>query len=517
MTISIRNVSRTALIGFAFSQVLTAAFAQQPPPRPQLPGGLSPGNLQNTIDNSMNQMLRQQRGDIWDFRQGGTTPLIEGFVIWEDSNGYAPRPDGYWETEEGRRQAREYDRIDREEHDRRRTPREATDLQGGSRPADPLRPNNLPPRPPGGAGTPGGQSNLVSGGGRPALPPINLPRVIRRDRTASVVSTNGFRSVLFTPIYQNSTVYQTATFYPSSAGASGFDAVPWISRWGNGVSSAGTSLSSLGGEGSRNIDYRTNTGIFQQVTLLRNQGRFNDAQALLDRTAPGQFGGTFGATENTAFYMGLIQAFIGGDTQRLTVIYNSDAVLQALGGYTGLSSTELRQRLADLNGGDLFRGAADLNRDAFIRTTAGDLIGVGGMGLIRGQLIWTTTADLDLHMYIPGGSPTQGGTGHVYYGTRTVTFNGGGGLAQLDRDNLGGVIDAAPNRRVENIVVTGATIPPGGYSFFVYNFNSNGNLTTNYTLTLTGNGGATTRTVTGTLTNNQQSPTTVVTSPGGKF
>jgi hypothetical protein len=470
----------------------TVVQAQQTPPRPPVPMG---GDFQAEINRAMQDMLRQHRSadGYWD---RGFGEMIDGMVIWEDD---------YMGGGAGARS------------------READEFHTRPDGTVELRPRQVPPtqppgpRPPGGGGATGG-SNLVSGaGGRPALPPINLPRVIRRDRTASVVSTNGFRSVLFTPIYQNSTVYQTATFYPSSAGASGFDAVPWISRWGNGVSSAGTSLSSLGGEGSRNIDYRTNTGIFQQVTLLRNQGRFNDAQALLDRTAPGQFGGTFGATENTAFYMGLIQAFIGGDTQRLTVIYNSDAVLQALGGYTGLSSTELRQRLADLNGGDLFRGAADLNRDAFIRTTAGDLIGVGGMGLIRGQLIWTTTADLDLHMYIPGGSPTQGGTGHVYYGTRTVTFNGGGGLAQLDRDNLGGVIDAAPNRRVENIVVTGATIPPGGYSFFVYNFNSNGNLTTNYTLTLTGNGGATTQTVTGTLTNNQQSPTTVVTSPGGKF
>lgn len=468
------------------------ASAQIAPPRPPVPMS---GDFNANINRAMQDMLRQHQSPdgYWD---RGFGDMIEGIVIWE-SEGIGESPQ-------------------RDEAQEIRTRPDGTIELGGPRRTPPAQQqgqvNRQRPGGGGGGGAGGGQSNLVSGGGGGGGTPfvIRLPRLQLRDSSASAMSTNGFTSVSFLPIYQNSTVYQTATFGPSSAGLSGYDAVPWISRWGNGVSSAGSGVSSLGGAGQQLLDYRTNTGIFQQVTWLRTQGRLQEAQDLLDRTAPAQFGGTIGAAQNTAFYMGLIQSFIGGDTARLEAIYNSEAALQAIGGATGLSPDAVRAQLAYLNGLDLYRGA-------FIRTAAGDLIGVGGMGLIRGQLIWTNNADLDLHMYVPGGSPSAGGAGHVYYANRTVTFNSGGATAQLDRDNLGGTIDAAPNRRVENIVVTGNAIPPGSYSFFVFNFSANGNVTTNYTLTLTGDGGRTVQTVSGALTNRQQSATTPVTSPGGRF
>lgn len=129
---------------------------------------------------------------------------------------------------------------------------------------------------------------------------------------------------------------------------------------------------------------------------------------------------------------------------------------------------------------------------------------VGGSGTIHGQLTWTTTADLDFHMTAPGG-------GHVAYYNLTVNL-GSGSVARLDHDNLGGVIDVAPNLRVENIYVSG-TPPVGNYQFYVnsYSVNNNGNPTT-ATVNLTGDGGVTGRTYTSTLGNSQRnSPTYTVT------
>jgi hypothetical protein len=52
-----------------------------------------------------------------------------------------------------------------------------------------------------------------------------------------------------------------------------------------------------------------------------------------------------------------------------------------------------------------------------------------------------------------------------------VTFNNGKATAMLDHDNLGGTIDVPPDKRVENIAVTG-TPSNGNYSFFVNSFNA---------------------------------------------
>lgn len=128
---------------------------------------------------------------------------------------------------------------------------------------------------------------------------------------------------------------------------------------------------------------------------------------------------------------------------------------------------------------------------------------VGGTGTIHGQLTWTTTADLDFHMIAPGG-------GHVAYYNLTVNLPGGS-VARLDHDNLGGVIDVAPNLRVENIYVSG-TPPVGNYQFYVHSYSgNNGGQPTTGTVTLTGDGGVTGRTYTTTLSNRQVSPTYTVT------
>ena len=91
-------------------------------------------------------------------------------------------------------------------------------------------------------------------------------------------------------------------------------------------------------------------------------------------------------------------------------------------------------------------------------------IDVGGNGVIRGQLIWETFADLDLHLILPDGQ-------EVYYANRTVSYNGGRATAMLDHDNLGGTIDMPPMRRVENIAITG-TPSNGPYRFFVDSFST---------------------------------------------
>lgn len=121
---------------------------------------------------------------------------------------------------------------------------------------------------------------------------------------------------------------------------------------------------------------------------------------------------------------------------------------------------------------------------------------IGGSGIVRGQLTWTTTADLDFHLTVPGG-------GHVAYYNLSVNLPGGA-VARLDHDNLGGSIDVQPNLRVENIAVTG-TPAVGAYAFYVHRYSGP---TSEATVRLTGDGGVTSRTYTPTVSGN--SPTYTV-------
>lgn len=154
-------------------------------------------------------------------------------------------------------------------------------------------------------------------------------------------------------------------------------------------------------------------------------------------------------------------------------------------------------------------GSGDLYRPILVipetpRIVVGPFEQVGGSGIVRGQLTWTTTADLDFHLTVPGG-------GHVAYYNTTVTFNGGAATARLDHDNLGGTIDVQPNLRVENIAVTG-TPAVGNYAFYVHNYSAHGSGPTTATVRLTGDGGTTSRTYTPTLqTTGSVSPTYTVT------
>ncbi len=133
----------------------------------------------------------------------------------------------------------------------------------------------------------------------------------------------------------------------------------------------------------------------------------------------------------------------------------------------------------------------------------GGFIPVGGDGIIRGQLIWTSTADLDLHLILPNNQ-------EVFFANPTVTFNRGQATAALDHDNLGGTIDQPPATRVENIAING-TLSAGTYTFFGHSFfTPNG--TDSFTLIVSGPGR--TQTITGTLTNGQNSQTLTVQIPG---
>ena len=137
--------------------------------------------------------------------------------------------------------------------------------------------------------------------------------------------------------------------------------------------------------------------------------------------------------------------------------------------------------------------------------STGDFLDVGSTGLVRGQLVWNTSADLDLHLILPDHQ-------EVFYANPSVTFNNGRATAVLDHDNQGETIDVPPTSRVENIAVNG--IPSSGtYTFFVNSFNASPAGSDAFTLTVSGGGH--TFQETGTLTNRQNStPLTVVVPPG---
>jgi hypothetical protein len=126
----------------------------------------------------------------------------------------------------------------------------------------------------------------------------------------------------------------------------------------------------------------------------------------------------------------------------------------------------------------------------------------GPTGVIRAQLVWNTSADLDLFLTLPNGQV-------VSFSNVSVTFNNGRAIAALDRDNLGHTINFQPNIRVENIVVNG--IPLSGlYSFIVNNFNTN-NGSDAFTLRVFYNGH--TQVFNGNLAGGQNSPPVIVQVP----
>ena len=142
---------------------------------------------------------------------------------------------------------------------------------------------------------------------------------------------------------------------------------------------------------------------------------------------------------------------------------------------------------------------------AQIRTqNGGGFLPVGSTGIIRAQLIWNTTADLDLYLTLPNGQV-------VSFGNVSVTFNNGRAIAKLDHDNFGNTIDVPPNTRVENIVVNGIPLR-GLYSFLVNNFNTP-NGTDPFTLRVFYNGHL--QLINGSLAGGQNSATVTVKVPHG--
>jgi hypothetical protein len=154
---------------------------------------------------------------------------------------------------------------------------------------------------------------------------------------------------------------------------------------------------------------------------------------------------------------------------------------------------------------DMLSSLSDMSQTLNNPSTA-----IGGLGLVQGQLAWQTNADFDLHLILPNNA------GEVFFGRTSITFNNGGATATLDRDNLGQTINVPPNTRLENIGVAGSNIPAGTYTFFPVSF-SDPNGSSAYTLTATGNRGASTVTQSGTLTSGARGPDLPVQSPGGRF
>jgi hypothetical protein len=137
----------------------------------------------------------------------------------------------------------------------------------------------------------------------------------------------------------------------------------------------------------------------------------------------------------------------------------------------------------------------------------GGFLNIGSTGIIRGQLVWDTSADLDLHLTLPDQQ-------QVFFANPSVTFNNGRATARLDHDNTGGTtpVDVPPTTRVENIAING--VPSAGtYIFFVNSF-ATLNASDPFTLRVFYNG--TTQVLSGTLQSNQTSaPVTVQVRPGG--
>jgi FecR protein len=137
----------------------------------------------------------------------------------------------------------------------------------------------------------------------------------------------------------------------------------------------------------------------------------------------------------------------------------------------------------------------------------GGFLNIGSTGIIRGQLVWDTSADLDLHLTLPDQQ-------QVFFANPSVTFNNGRATARLDHDNTGGTtpVDVPPTTRVENIAING--VPSAGTYIFFANSFATLNASDPFTLRVFYNG--TTQVLSGTLSSGQNSaPVTVQVRPGG--
>ena len=151
-----------------------------------------------------------------------------------------------------------------------------------------------------------------------------------------------------------------------------------------------------------------------------------------------------------------------------------------------------------------FVGQLPLDVVSQIKTQNPGFLPVGSEGVIRGQLIWNTSADLDLALTLPNGQV-------VSFRNVSVTFNAGRAFARLDHDNLGKTIDFPPRVRVENIVVNG--IPLSGLYTFIANSFSTPNGSDGFTLRVFYNGHL--QVLNGSLAGGQSSVPIIVQVPHG--
>jgi len=253
------------------------------------------------------------------------------------------------------------------------------------------------------------------------------------------------------------------------------------------------------------------------------------------------FGATAGATLGTAvgpgvgtFLGGFLGGVAGAEAFGLAVDLAFEDSVRIGGSYLGVTVSGLGLRDIIANAIDNNQSAASVgsdfqaeiqssqsqslsdiqqqfNQGGFLNTNAVYSIGIGGLGLIRGQLVWSNNTDLDLHLILPAGA------GHVAYYNTSVSFGiGNAAIAELDHDNLGGSGDVG-NLRVENIAVTGTNIPQGAYQFYVQDY-SERNGSTTWGLTLTGDSAVSGIQYSGVLSGSgQRSATYSVSSRGGSF
>jgi hypothetical protein len=164
-------------------------------------------------------------------------------------------------------------------------------------------------------------------------------------------------------------------------------------------------------------------------------------------------------------------------------------------------------RLAELDNAQIVQSTiySDI---ANVDTINMDFVDVGGSGLLRGQLVWRDSSDLDLYLNLPDGQT-------VAYFNTTVVFNDGLAIAALDADNLGGVINIGPDLRVENITVNptseGGSLPSGRYVFSVDAFSVPDGASTPFDLTVTSDSGVTTQSLSESLVDEQRSSPITVT------
>jgi len=180
---------------------------------------------------------------------------------------------------------------------------------------------------------------------------------------------------------------------------------------------------------------------------------------------------------------GLGGAGIGGiasDSRPNALPTSLEQVIQVSSNFNTFQPTQ------NLNGGGLPSGSI-----LTLAVTTG-FVNIGGTGIVRGQMLWNTTADMDLHMFTPDNQ-------QVFFGNPTVNFPATSptATATLDIDNTSGVNHPTAVttfqgqlHAVENIRVNGTTIPAGNYTFFTRNFSG---VTTAPILLLTGDNGVTSR------------------------